>query len=123
MTLVDPVDEVGLPTEGVWRVGHAPDPYEIRPQLTDEELNSPRAGNRFDSPLGTYGVLYFGTSLEVCFGETLSRFRPDLSLAPIVQGEWSKSGFLLPGEVPADWRHRRLAVNAKAAGAVSFPRR
>ena len=54
------------------RPGH--DPFETRPPLSPDELDDPSVGNRFDSPLGNYSVLYFGTSLEVCFGETLAAF-------------------------------------------------
>lgn len=72
-------------------------------------------GNRFDSPLGDYSVLYFGTTLETCFGETLARLRPDTKLARLVKGDWSDLGFLLPGEVAAVWRHSRLAVRVRPA--------
>lgn len=112
----DEVDEVRLPRPGVWRIGPGHDPFETRPALTADELSSPRGGNRFDSPLGNYSVLYFGTTLEACFGETLARFRPDLTLSSIVTDDWSELGFMSPGEVAADWRHRRLAVRAKASG-------
>jgi hypothetical protein len=120
VTVVDRVNEVGLPKQGVWRIGRASDPYETRPPLGPDELNTPKAGNRFDSPLGTYSVLYFGTSLEACFGETLSRFRPDPALAAELEGEWSAGGWLKPGEVPASWRHRRLAVRVKTAEPLPF---
>jgi hypothetical protein len=82
--------------------------------LTPDELNSPLAGNRFDSPSGNYRVVYFATSLRACFGETLARFRPDTSLAALVRADWEQQGFLPPGELPADWRHRRLAVRVTA---------
>jgi hypothetical protein len=80
-----------------------------------EELDNPRVGNRFDSLFGNFSVLYFGSSLQVCFGETLARFRPDASVAALVAGSWSEEGFMMPGEVPAAWRHQRLAVRACCA--------
>lgn len=104
------VDAVGLPEDGVWRVGPATDPYAVTGSLTADELNSPKAGHRFDSPLCNYGVLYFATQLKGCFGETLARFRPDTKLVAAIGDDWRSNGFMNPGEIPRDWRIRRLAV-------------
>jgi hypothetical protein len=41
----------------------------------------PNTGNRFDSPTGAYGVRYFASDLDGCYGETLARFRADKKLA------------------------------------------
>jgi hypothetical protein len=71
-------------------------------------LDYPHAGNRFDSPTEDFRVCYFATDLEACFGETLSRFRPNPALADAA----SEAGFMRNGEVPADWRNRRIAVQA-----------
>lgn len=109
-----------LPSAGVWRVGPTTDPYETHPPLTAEDLNNPKVGNRFDSPVGSYSVLYFGTTLQVCFGEVLARFRADPGLAELVKGEWSDRSFMAPGTVPADWRHRRSAVRAETQNSVDF---
>jgi hypothetical protein len=109
------VNEVSAPPGGFWRIGLATDPYESRPPLSAEELNTPRAGNRFDSPVGTYSVLYFGTDLAACFGETLSRFRPSAVAVEAVEADWEARSFMKPGSVPADWRLRRLAVRARPA--------
>jgi hypothetical protein len=109
------VDEIQVPDDGVWRVARGPDPYETRPPLTGVELDAPRAGNRFDSPLGSYSVLYFCTQLTGCFGEVLARFRPDLRLIAILKNEWSDLGFMPGGELNADWRRSRLAVRALPA--------
>lgn len=109
------VEVVRLPSEGIWRIGPATDPYAVVSPLTVDELNSPRAGHRFDSPVGNYAVLYFGTRLEGCFGETLARFRPNTALAAEIRADWAARGFMPPSEIPADWRHRRLAVRATSA--------
>jgi hypothetical protein len=66
-------------------------------------------------------VLYFGTTLEVCFGETLARYRPDVELLAEIQEEWRERGFMPPGEVPADWRQRRLAVRVRFPESLRFP--
>lgn len=92
------------PETGLWRVGRAPDPLAVR-TLRREDLDNPSLANRFDSPLGEFGVRYFASNLDGCFGETLARFRPDLSLQAIAAEE----GFMPLGELPADWRQRRLA--------------
>lgn len=115
MSLSDEVDDVRMPEDGVWRIGPGHDPFETRRPLTPDELDDPSVGNRFDSPLGNYSVLYFGSSLEVCFGETLARFRPDPTLAELVTEDWAELGFLPPGEIAADWRRSRLAVRARPA--------
>jgi hypothetical protein len=96
------------PKSGLWRVGRSPDPLQFSDPLDPGLLENRTTGNRFDSPTGDYRVCYFATTLEACFGETLSRFRPDPGLSAIAQEE----GFMALGEVPADWRHRRLAVRA-----------
>jgi hypothetical protein len=97
-----------MPADGVWRVGRGPDPLALRDPMRKEDL-TPKTGNRFDSPLGEYSVWYFATELEACYGETLARFRPDLERLSHIDDE----GFLPIGEVPADWRTRRLAVRGK----------
>ncbi len=105
------------PTGGLWRVGRSPDPLRFGEPLEPGLLESRTTGNRFDSPTGDYRVCYFATTLEACFGETLSRFRPDPGLSATADEE----GFMALGEVPADWRHRRLAVRAIATPNDSVP--
>lgn len=95
---------------GIWRIGRAPDPLARRSPLPPEDLDRPQVGNRFDSALGIYSVLYFGSSLEACYGEVLARFRPDLELVAAIREDWEERGFMPPGAVPADWRQRRIAV-------------
>lgn len=97
------------PERGLWRVGRSPDPLHFGDPLDPDLLDSPTAGNRFDSPTQDYRVCYFATSLEACLGETLARFRPNPALAAVAHEE----GFMAIGEVPADWRHRRLAVRVR----------
>jgi hypothetical protein len=99
----------------VWRVGRGPDPLKLPDPLTPDELWSAHTGNRFDSALGAYSVLYFGTHLEACYGETTARVRPHPAMVDVVGDEWDKLGFMEVGALPADWRHRRLAVR------VEFP--
>jgi hypothetical protein len=114
------VETIELPPKGVWRIGLATDPYQTPPPLSLDDLNDAAAGNRFDSPVGNYSVLYFGTELEVCFGETLARFRPDPRVVAEIEDDWDDQGFMRPGDVPADWRLRRLAVRAEASGGARF---
>lgn len=106
------------PREGLWRVGRSPDPISFADALPPELLDDARLGNRFDSPTQNYRVSYFSSSLAGCYGETLARFRPDPTLAAFAR----EDGFMDVGEVPADWRVRRLAVRAAvtdAAGAAA----
>jgi hypothetical protein len=104
---------VEAPASGVWRVGRGPDPLALRPPLAPDELDQPKTGNRFDSPLGSYRVSYFSTTLDGCFGETLARYRPDVSRLGEIGAEWRDLGFMPLGELPADWRNRRLAVKVQ----------
>jgi len=104
--------EVGPPKGGLWRVARGDNPLAVR---TDAAGNVVTGGNRFDPVSLHYGVLYFGSDLNVCFGETLARFRPKIELLALVHQEWEGLGFMAVGAVAADWRQRRSAVH------VSFP--
>jgi hypothetical protein len=105
------------PANGLWRVGRSPNPLRFSEPLDPGLLENRAGGNRFDSPTGDYRVCYFATTLDGCFGETLSRFRPDPGLSAIAREE----GFMALGEVPADWRHRRLAVRVMPRPSDAIP--
>jgi hypothetical protein len=108
-------DLLVAPQAGVWRVGREPDLLSASLSSNSSELGKPNTGNRFDSPTGAYGVRYFATELDGCYGETLARFRADKKLAKVIGDEWSELGFMNVGDIPADWRQRRGAVR------VCFP--
>jgi hypothetical protein len=110
---MSPVAVARPPDAGVWRVGRAPDPLGASQPLSADDLDNPKTGNRFDSPLGSYQMLYFSSSLEGCFGETLARFRPDVGLLKVIGTEWQDLGFMGIGDVPRDWRQKRLAVRVR----------
>lgn len=97
------------PAQGVWRVARGPNPLDAQ-RPDPATLISSKTGNRFDSPDGSYGVLYFGSALTVCFGEVLARKRPDPALAKLVEAEWRGYSFMEIGAVPRDWRDRRSIV-------------
>lgn len=90
-------------------MGRTPDPIEFPDPPKADELDYSHAGNRFDSPTENFRVCYFATDLEACFGETLSRFRPD----PALIAAADEDGFMPAGEVPADWRNQRIAVQVE----------
>lgn len=112
MRVVDP------PAEGVWRIGRGDDPLR-HPAPSPINLGAVKAGNRFDSVTGSFGVLYFGTHLEACFGETLNRYRKDPALA-FLHDEWETLGFMAQGSVPADWRTRRTIVQVTLDADAKF---
>jgi hypothetical protein len=118
------IEVVATPDEGVWRIGRDPDPLSPSRASGSSELSEPGTGNRFDSPTGEYGVRYFATKLEGCYGETLARFRADERLANLIGKEWEERGFMSVGDIPADWRQRRTAVNVRFPNALNprFPR-
>lgn len=101
----------------MWRIGRTPDPINFPDPPKSGELDYPKAGNRFDSPTEDFSVCYFATDLKACFGETLSRFRPNPALADAAQEE----GFMRVGEVPADWRNQRIAVQARFIASELLP--
>jgi hypothetical protein len=104
---------VNAPRAGFWRVGRGLDPLTVRPiQGTRPRLAS--GGNRYDPQSYDYGVLYFSTTLQACFAETLARLRPNIKLLALVEDEWRQAGFMSGGAVPADWRQRRTAVHVRA---------
>ena len=74
-----------LPLSGVWRIEHKTKDFQ---QLGRVEWSTIRGSNRFDSISGSYGTLYFGTTLEVCFAETLARLRPKAIFNVIADQEW-----------------------------------
>jgi hypothetical protein len=76
--------------------------------------------NRFDAQDGSFNVLYFATTLDGCFGETLARLRPDPFLKAILQDDWRELGFMEVGSVAADWRHHRTAVRVVQEADLPF---
>jgi hypothetical protein len=105
------------PAAGVWRVGRTRDPIEFPEPPAGEQLEYESAGNRFDSPTEDFRTCYFATDPVACFGETLSRFRPNPALADAAKEE----GFMGIGQVPADWRHQRIIIQAKLAPTSARP--
>lgn len=106
------LEAVEAPAEGVWRVGRSSDPLAAS-RSEDSEISDPKTGNRFDSPTGDYGIVYFSTQLEGCFGETLSRYRPDAEVRALVAEEWRERGWMNVGDIPAEWRQDRVEVLAR----------
>lgn len=110
--MAEPTVRTVVPPASIWRIGRGQNPLRVRrPDPVD--LSCARAGNRFDSALGIYGILYFATELLGCFGETLARFRPSPELVALVRDEWREAGFMIAGVVPQDWRSRRTAVRVR----------
>lgn len=98
-------------------MGRTPDPITFPDPPKADDLDYPKAGNRFDSPTENFQVCYFATDLAACFGETLSRFRPNPALAEAAE----EAGFMQIGEVPADWRNQRIAVQASFVPSELLP--
>lgn len=103
------------PAGGLWRVGRAVAPMRSSVATPDVEA-SPRQGNRFDTT--DFGMIYMGSSLQVCYGETLARYRPKPDLARMVAPDWQ--GFMAPGQIPAEWRDKRTKVHVSLAASETF---
>jgi hypothetical protein len=104
----------------LWRIGRGDAPLAVaRPDPVDG--TNALAGNRFDSATGDFGVLYFGSTLEACFGETLARHRPSMAVVATVKEEWERLGFMAVGAVAADWRTRRTAVEVSLGADQTIP--
>lgn len=108
---------VPAPPDGLWRVARGDNPLTIPETRPGAIL---QGANRFDPLTMAYGVLYFGTTLEACFGETLARFRPSIDLLALVGDEWRELGFMPVGSVAADWRQRRTAVHVRLPEGLEF---
>jgi hypothetical protein len=108
---------VPAPPGGLWRVARGDNPLAVPAMLPRPGISG---GNRFDPLTLDYGVLYFGTDLEACFGETLARLRPSLAMLAVVRDEWEQLGFMDTGTVAADWRQRRTAVHVELPEDVIF---
>ncbi|CCG05718.1 RES family NAD+ phosphorylase [Blastococcus saxobsidens] len=109
--MVEPAS-VFAPPDGIWRVGRGDAPH-----LPRRPADGTAGDNRFDSQDGTFNVLYFATTLDGCFGETLARFRPAPHLRTLLQADWRTNGFMEVGAIPADWRFHRTAVRVVEAQA------
>jgi hypothetical protein len=107
---------VAPPVDGLWRVARGDNPLAV----PVGGGGAPSRANRFDPLMMSYGVLYFGTDLETCFGETLARFRPSLKMLALVEDEWQALGFMAVGSVAADWRQRRTVVHVRLARDLVF---
>ncbi len=109
--------DVSAPRNGLWRVARGDDPLAL--PLSVRGLSTTGV-NRFDPLSFDVGVLYFGTDLETCFGETLARLRPSLKVLSVVADEWRQLGFMEAGTVAADWRQRRSAVHVQLPSTARF---
>lgn len=116
--MIDEPATVAAPAR-LWRIGRGDAPLSVRRPDTDDGATT-RSGNRFDSSTGDFGVLYFGTDLHACFGETLARLRPSVEVMALVREEWERLGFMAVGAVPADWRTRRTAVAVTVDAPLPF---
>lgn len=117
MTAPDSPAVVTAPPAGLRRAARGDNPLSVP---AEPQPVNPSAGNRFDALTMTYGVLYFGTNLEACFGGTLARLQPSLELLALVKDEWEQFGFMATGTIAADWRQRRTAVHDRVPSDLKF---
>lgn len=104
------------PDDRVHRVGYPPDPWAWTPW---EYID--RATGRWDDPLGTYRVLYGGTTPFACFVEVLAVFRPDdLLREETLEIEPDDRDGAYPtiasGIVPRSWLEERRLGSANLSG-------
>jgi hypothetical protein len=98
-------------------VGRRHAPIDFPEPLRGEEVDLTHTGNRFDSPTEGFRTCYFATEPIACFGETLSRFRPN----PLLADAAAEEGLMGIGQVPADWRHSRVLLRAELEPTVTRP--
>ena len=77
--------ETAAPDGPVFRLARAPDPWSW-PDWSQANVDGTCA-NRWDDPESTYRVLYASSTRFGGFLETLSRFRPDLTVTAELQGD------------------------------------
>ncbi len=97
------------PEAGLWRVARG-EPFSLRDPPAPLSISDAGVGNRFDSAVGNYRVWYFATEIEGCYAETLAPLRPDPAVVAAIGKD--EDGLMPLGEIPADWRQRRIAVRA-----------
>lgn len=115
--MTDGPEVVGPPPDGLWRVARGEDPLAVS---TSARGIADAGANRFDPLTVDASVLYFGSDLKTCFGETLARLRPNLAMLSVVEDEWRELGFMAVGTVAADWRQRRSAVHVRLPTGTKF---
>lgn len=108
---------ISSPKTPVWRVSHASNPFLL--QTSDPNLE---IGNRYDSPIsGQYSILYFGSELEVCYGELLAQFIPvEMEDKPSVLLDRWRRDSRIREYVPAFWRKKRAVVSVKLMDSLNF---
>lgn len=106
-----------LPSGGVWRIEHNTADFQLSGRIENPTL---LGGNRFDSISGSFSTRYFGTTLEVCFAETLAQLRPKARVNLIADEEWRTNNWMDSVNIPADWRHQRIAIRAKMNNELPF---
>lgn len=85
-------------------------------RISPADARLPHAGNRFDVAGG--GVVYFASTAQACFVETLARFRPTAAMRAIVADE--DPGFVVCGGVPQDWRTQRQLITVETVDPLPF---
>lgn len=102
------------PEAPIWHVGRQADPFRLR--VGDPDMSQdPRAGFRFDSQRGDYGVIYFGSSLTCCFAEVLQGYSPSATVRAAVNEDARDQGLHAANALGSDWRHSRVAALARVA--------
>jgi hypothetical protein len=98
--------ETKTPAGPIYRLGRYPDPW-IPPDWSHAQPDG-TFGNRFDDPNAFYRVLYASSQRVSCFLETLSRFRPDLTLIRELQEIAGDNDFFPLSKVPKTWCETRV---------------
>ncbi|WP_443067024.1 RES family NAD+ phosphorylase [Streptomyces sp. NBC_01261] len=102
----EPTLQLAQPNQRLSRVAWTNHP--LRPSRGDpNKLALADAGNRFDSPVADFGVLYCGTGLQCCFGEILADFRPSPKVLALTAGD---RRFKAAGTVPQGWREDHVSL-------------
>ena len=106
--------ETAAPGGPVFRLARAPDPWSW-PDWSQANVDGTFA-NRWDDPESTYRVLYASSTRFGGFLETLSRFRPDLTVIAELQAIEGDGDPVAAGTVPREWFEQRLIGIAELDG-------
>lgn len=109
---------ISSPRTPIWRIARRPDLLSLR--KSDPNI---RRGNRYDGPItGQYSVLYFGSELEVCYGDLLARFilvePEDQPALPL--DVWDDPSWMNKRSVAAKWRDERAVVSINLVSGLNF---
>lgn len=119
-----PINTVSRHDTVIFRVGHAPTPWEWTPW---EYATDGRFAGRWDDPEGVWRTLYCGISALACYLEVLAFARPspqliaELDDITVDDDDQARYPTLPPGQLPQSWCTPRMLGRGALTGRFALP--